>query len=302
MESIKHLLDRSEKLSPMLTGIKPYYEKNSNIKSVVFDIYGTLLISASGDIDKAEMTTSILKNTFNMLNIKLLQDTNTNEEAILSAILQKLVSTVKEDHEKSREDGVLYPEVDILKVWERVLKFAQENKFIEYEYKINISHLTFIFEFFSNPIYPMPAMKEVILQLNKKGIPLGIISNAQFYTPVILNYFINNYYSEDDIVSYFEPDLTVFSYKKLKSKPDESLFSEIIPVLDHKYDITPDEVLFVGNDILKDIYPAKQVGFRTALFAGDKRSYRIRSDNPELAGIKPDYLITDLEQILKIVD
>ena len=35
----------------------------------------------------------------------------------------------------------------------------------------------------------MPGMKEVIHKLAGKGLPLGIISNAQFYTPVILNFF-----------------------------------------------------------------------------------------------------------------
>ena len=147
----------------------------------------------------------------------------------------------------------------------------------------------------------MPGMKEVIHELNRKGIILGIISNAQFYTPIILDYYLSDKYSEDETVTYFKPELTVFSYIKGIKKPDESLFLELIPVLEKKYKIKPFQALFVGNDMLKDIYPAKITGFKTALFGGDQRSYRIRSESEEVKGLKPDYLITDLSQILNIV-
>jgi putative hydrolase of the HAD superfamily len=60
-------------------------------------------------------------------------------------------------------------------------------------------------------------------------------------------------------------------------------------------------VLFIGNDMLKDIYASSQVGFKTALFAGDKRSLRLRDDDERTAGLKPDYVITELSQILEIV-
>ena len=43
-----------------------------------------------------------------------------------------------------------------------------------------------------------------------------------------------------------------------------------------KNGVAPGEVLYVGNDMLNDVYAAGQVGFRTALFAGDQRSLRMR--------------------------
>ena len=56
--------------------------------------------------------------------------------------------------------------------------------------------------------------------------------------------------------------------------------------------------LYLGNDMLNDIYPAQKVGFKTALFAGDARSLRLREDDPGCKNLSPDIIITDLIQLL----
>ena len=57
-------------------------------------------------------------------------------------------------------------------------------------------------------------------------------------------------------------------------------------------------VLYVGNDMLNDIYPAAKAGFKTALFAGDSRSLRLRKDKPKCKYLSADIVITDLIQLL----
>jgi putative hydrolase of the HAD superfamily len=61
--------------------------------------------------------------------------------------------------------------------------------------------------------------------------------------------------------------------------------------------VSPASVLYIGNDMLNDIYPARQTGFKTALFAGDERSLRLRSDDPRCRGLRADLVITDLSQL-----
>jgi putative hydrolase of the HAD superfamily len=61
--------------------------------------------------------------------------------------------------------------------------------------------------------------------------------------------------------------------------------------------IQPVAVLYVGNDMLNDIYPANAIGFQTALFAGDRRSLRLRKDDPRCAALSPDLVVTDLGQL-----
>jgi putative hydrolase of the HAD superfamily len=65
----------------------------------------------------------------------------------------------------------------------------------------------------------------------------------------------------------------------------------------HLKGIQPAAVLFVGNDMLNDIYPASAIGFQTALFAGDRRSLRLRTDDPRCADLSPELVLTDLGQL-----
>jgi putative hydrolase of the HAD superfamily len=54
--------------------------------------------------------------------------------------------------------------------------------------------------------------------------------------------------------------------------------------------------------MFRDIYPAFLTGFKTALFAGDTKSLRLRQDKPELKKVVPDFIITDLMQLLTILN
>jgi len=51
---------------------------------------------------------------------------------------------------------------------EKILRLA-----VEYECRVN-------------PVWPMPAALETIETLRARGFRLGIVSNAQFYTPLII--------------------------------------------------------------------------------------------------------------------
>ena len=117
---------------------------------------------------------------------------------------------------------------------------------------------------------------------------MGIISNAQFYTPLILRWFLNS--GLPDLG--FEEDLLIYSYEMGCAKPSAALFKLAAHRLE-KRGISPESVLYLGNDEKKDILPAKQTGFQTALFAGDARSLR-----REGGSVQADLVITDLEQLL----
>ena len=47
-----------------------------------------------------------------------------------------------------------------------------------------------------------------------------------------------------------------------------------------------------------DILPAACAGFKTALFAGDRRSLRLRASDARCAKLSPDLIVTDLRQLI----
>jgi putative hydrolase of the HAD superfamily len=301
LQYIKQFLADVPEMKPLPTLLKPFVKKDTLIRAVFFDVYGTLLISASGDIDESVISTENLKSAFDAAGITLAEN-NDDPRQVLSEILEEFKQGIRNFHNIRRTEDLPFPEVDILKVWGEILAGNQQRKRIFLNGPPCISCFVFVFEVLSNRIYPMPGMKEVINHLAGNGYPLGIISNAQFYTPVILNFFLHDIIEETEVVAPFDPDLTVFSYKHLRSKPDSLLFDLPKKLCIQKFGIYPDEVLFVGNDMFRDVYPARQAGFKTALFAGDAKSLRLRQDKPELKKIVPDYIITDLRQLLNIME
>jgi len=267
--------------SPLPTPLNQSGKLDKKIKCVLFDIYGTLFISDSGDIVAAK---KVLQKTDKIEH--LLEKFKIKRNA--KTLLKDFFETIEKQHEKLKKKGIDFPEIEIDKIWmhiigndnpERARAFALE------------------FELIFNPVYPMPNLKEVLIELKSRHITLGIISNAQFFTPYLFDWFL-----ESDLKHLgFEPNLILFSYKFGYAKPSSFLF-EVASSKLKEMNIPTDSVLYVGNDILNDIYPAQNTGFKTGLFAGDARSLRLRQDEPTCSGISADIVITDLVQLLDYLD
>ena len=62
------------------------------------------------------------------------------------------------------------------------------------------------------------------------------------------------------------PKLCAWSYAHHQAKPGTFLYEWVLRETSRQHVVlAPREVLFVGNDMLKDIWPAGRIGFRTAL-------------------------------------
>lgn len=296
---IKTWLDKLEVLKPVPTTFCPNLKTDSPypVKAVIFDIYGTLLISSSGDIDQASLSNENMQAALKAGGF----DIDECKPETCSFLLEQLQIQIEEQHKSLKEKGHPYPDVDIFKVWKSMFKAAEEKDLLKLTGNESLPDTIIVFELLSNRVYPMPGMKEILLWIKEKGIPMGIVSNAQFYTPIIMNYFLTGDFSTQQEIDLFEQDLSVFSYKELRAKPDTALFEKFIPVLKSEYNIQPQEAIFVGNDILKDVYTANKAGLRTVLFAGDERSLRLREDDSRVRGLFPDFIINDLEQLKDIL-
>jgi putative hydrolase of the HAD superfamily len=299
MEYIKSFLTGLEPMAPVPTGIEPCLPAATPLKAIVFDVYGTLLMSDSGDIEESVISAGNLRKAMDFSNIRVSGST-LHQQGTLNKMLDEFVSEIKEFHDQHRTTDRPYPEIDIQHIWETILMRNHSKGRIQLDGNHCIKCMTFIFEILSNPLFPMPGMEEVIKELSSRKIPLGIVSNAQFYTPVVLNYFLSGRLAEEDRVDFFDPELTIFSYKYKRSKPDLFLFQVLASALEKKYGLYPGDVLFIGNDMQKDVYAGHITGFRTALFAGDRKSLRLREDVDPVRNTRPDYIITDLRQLLTL--
>lgn len=266
-----------EPLLPVKTAFSPGGHLRRPVRAVVFDVYGTLFVSASGENNPEHLEPD--RRTFLR---RLLQENDL--QVTVEWLLGALQHEIELQHVSKKKLGIAYPEVDILQVWQQVLPLNRPQ---------DIRRFALEFEFIVNPVYPMPHLAGFLAVCAHQTAAMGIISNAQFYTPYLFEWLV-----EADLSQLgFDPELVLLSYQLGKAKPSLELFEKMAVLLDRR-GIESDEVLYVGNDMLKDIYPANACGFQSALFAGDERSLRLHRDDFRCKRLQPDLIITQLDQLL----
>lgn len=258
-EQVAYLREHSRPLEPIPTGIAPRPATWDGIRAVAFDVYGTLFVSGAGD---------------------LANDPDEREASAFAALelpdvtLEDYRRLIRDHHRRGLAKGIDHPEVDILEVWRALSAGRAEPE-----------KLCLAFECAAHPVWPMPGAAGCLDALHRRGWALGIVSNAQFYTPLLFPALLGRELADLGIPE----NRCVLSHRLREAKPSLRLFRQMADEF-WQIGIAPEETLYVGNDLRNDIRPAAAVGMRTALFAGDARSLRLRDGDPAVA----DFVFTDL--------
>uniref|UniRef100_A0A7C4VSB5 HAD family hydrolase n=1 Tax=Desulfatirhabdium butyrativorans TaxID=340467 RepID=A0A7C4VSB5_9BACT len=93
---------------------------------------------------------------------------------------------------------------------------------------------------------------------------------------------------ETGIARYFDPIVVSgdFGFRK----PDRRLFEAAL----HRMRLKAEHVIFVGNDMYRDVYGARRVGMKTVFF-------RSNQGRQEMEGVEPDYIIYRFRELLDAV-
>lgn len=291
----QRFIELSGKLEPIPTGTEPNLQPINGIKAVIFDFYGTLFISGVGDIgiDDGHSDEDLLIEAIQSAGIEV-DSPNVGKRGY--EIYNKIVI---ENFQDIKSSGISYPEPDIRKVWRNVLNQMLAEELISTPTTSEHDDLMAVeFEARMNPIWPMPDLHETLNGIRDKSLLPGIISNSQFYTPIAFEALTKKSITELG----FSPNLLHWSFEEKMKKPGLRFYERFLEKAEKfSPDIKPEEFLYVGNDMLKDIYPASTCSMKTALFAGDKRSLKWREDDSRCKNLEPDLIITELKQLLECI-
>ena len=88
---------------------------------------------------------------------------------------------------------------------------------------------------------------------------------------------------------YFDPIIVSgdFGYRK----PDPRLFTAALTALR----VAPENALFVGNDMFRDVYAAKRLGIKTVFFSSNQ-------GGKQAEGVTPDYIIYQFPELRQAVE
>jgi len=278
----ERILSLRSNLQPVPTSISPELNAVPGIQVVVFDVYGTLLASGMGEISTAESGSSTAAAA--VLN-RFFPDTDVTSSQIGEALRE----LIEESHRAAKLSGIDVPEVEIREIWASVLKrlgLSVSEPSAEF-----IESVALEYELRSNPTALMPGATEILTSLISIGYPVAVVSNAQFYTEMILESFLDS--AVTDILFRH----AVWSYVSGVAKPSKRPFTEIQA---HFPSIRHDQFVYIGNDMLNDVQGAASAGMKTILFAGDRNSLRLRKGDSRVS-VRPDAIVTQLDDILTVL-
>ncbi len=232
------------------------------IQGILFDLYGTLI-----DIETNESLEEIYRGIAHYL-------TYHGVHRHRWEVRDRYYQIMKQRKETSREE---YPEIDVEAIW---------NVFLETEgVKAAATRLELakiLAQFYRGisrtRLQLYPEVKRVLDAL-RATYALGIISDAQpcFALPEIQAVGLDGYF-----------DPIIISAQYGFRKPDQRLTEKALDMMK----LTPEEVIYVGNDMFRDIYGAKRLGIKTIFVDSNQgaKSYE---------NVTPDYFAPRFEDVLK---
>ena len=255
-----------------------YVKSMPGIRAVLFDVYGTLFCSAVGDIGLAANDTGTKNDALENL---------AGQYGLTGAQMRSYFKEQVTEIHHSLSHAV-WPEVRVEEIWAGFL--ARQG--IRENTGVLAGALALAYELAVNPVYPMNGALQAITALREAGVCLGIISNAQFFTPLMFEALLGALPEKLG----FDPGLIIWSFEHGEAKPSSLLFNKAAQQLEAR-GIKAAECAFVGNDMLSDIYGAVNAGFKGVLFAGDSRSLRLREGDQRVTDLRPSMIIRNLGEL-----
>lgn len=180
---------------------------------------------------------------------------------------------ILEDHSEARGRGIAYPEVN----WPSVLRRALP--VLDVLPPAKLETLIYDHAQLGRSLQIMPDCVPVLRECVRRGILLGIVSNAQAYTLRELRLALNQASLDPAI---FQADLTFWSFQHGFSKPDPHVFQILGARLQNR-GIEISAALMLGDRADNDILPARAAGWRTWQLA-EAPDGSSRGDWRDLAG------------------
>lgn len=285
----------------------PYLAPLAGIKAVTWNVYGTLLTISDGQL--------LLQHP-QAIRMQVAMEKTIHEFNMWSSMTRRpgqpweyFLPKYNDAVEEAKLAGVTrkgdFPEVNSAHVWGKLLELLSRK---EYQYDEDrygdwdefSEKVAYFFQLCLQGCQAAPHASQVLADVAAAGFQQGLLADAQPYTLAQLLQGLERQSRLPPLAEVFAPGCLVLTYEQGVRKPSPSLYSHCREQF-AGLNIEPEEVLYVSSRLADDLAIAKQHGFRTALFAGDKLSLQATGAECKDPALKPDRLLTDLNQMHEIL-
>ncbi len=284
---------------------RPHLERLRGIRVVLWNVYGTLLAIPGGDLLYEHpiefVQSAALEKTIQEFKM---WGSMSRKPGQPSEYLGQIYAQLLLEH-RSGGPGEKYPEPQVEKIWEAILM-----RLLQKEYKFDVGFFGSLNEYSRKVAYFFQASMqstaayagaaEALAKVHAAGLTQGLLADGQCFTTVQLQRGLTAQDAAARLDTLLDKSLTVLSCDVRGRKPSERLFQQAVNQIRAR-GIDLNAVLHVGSRLVQDIAPAKRLGMKTALFAGDRGSLQASGEQLKENAYRPDVLLTELGQIAEVV-
>lgn len=286
----------------------PYLAPLDGIKAVVWNVYGTLLTISDGQLllrhPQAIRMQVAMEKTIHEFNMWASMTRRPGQP--WEYFLPKYNDAVEQATLAGGCQKGDFPEVNSAQVWAKLLELLSRK---EYEYDEDrygdwdeyAEKVAYFFQLCLQGCQGAKSALQSVTAVAEAGLQQGLLAEAQPYTLAQLLQGLERQGRLPPLAKLFAPGCLIQTYELGVRKPSLSLYRQCRERFG-ELDIAPEQILYVSSRVAEDLAVAKQQGFRTALFAGDKLSLKATAAECKDPATKPDRLITNLNQIQIILD
>jgi hypothetical protein len=285
---------------------RPHLVRLPEVRAVLWNVYGTLLNIAGGELWFEHPQPFVMSVALD----KTIQEfkmwgSMSRKPGQPSEYLQQLYARELIEQRTVPGGGERYPEVASERLWESLIK-----KLLQKDYQFDAGFFGSLNEFSRKVAYFFHASlqgtacykraAQALRSVVEAGLTQGLLADGQCFTPVQLQRGLAAQGPEARLEGLLSDGLTVLSHEARAKKPSERLFRQALSRLSER-GIAPGQVLHVSSRLQPDLVPARRLGMRTALFAGDRGSLQATAEQLNQPASRPDVLLTKLKQIADVV-
>ena len=285
---------------------KPHIKSLPDIRAVMWNVYGTLLAIPGGELWFTHPTKFVMDVALD----KTVQEfkmwaSMSRKPGQPADYLGQMYGKVLDEQRTIPGGGERFPEVLSERVWEAIIK-----KLLQKEYRFDAGFFGSLNELSQKVAYFFHASLQgtacydgaaaALRAVKNAGLVQGLLADGQCFTLVQLQRSLSRQDESAKVDELLDPDLCVLSCDVRGKKPSERLFKQALTALNQR-GIAPGQVLHVGTRMQQDIIPARRMGLRTALFAGDRAAVHATPEQLKDTNTRPDVMLTELGQIRDII-
>jgi FMN phosphatase YigB (HAD superfamily) len=281
----------------------PYLKPLSNIRVVLWDVYGTLLRISDGQllhVHPQEIRMEVaLDKTLQEFNLWMSMSRKPGEPwRQLQGLYLRAYDDLRLAGSGRKGD---YTEVNSARLWRKVLDKI-DLKTYTYD-ESNLGSLEQLSEkmalFFHWSLQGWEAADgaaSTLETLQGLGFEQGLLADGQCFTLTQLLRGLTAQGTLPALSTAIRPAFITLSAEEGVRKPSLSLYAKALRrCLDRG--VQPQQVLYVGSRLVDDLAVARSAGVRTAVYVGDKLSAQATNAQLRDPATKPDRLLTQLSQV-----